>query len=204
MNIGCVVMAAGRSVRFGSNKLLHPLAGRPVLAHVLDSLPRRRLSRITAVASAPEVARLCHRAGIPCLLYEGGPQSETIRLGIGAMAGTDGCMFVMGDQPLCSTGSMERLADAFTAHPDAVIRLAFRGRPCSPVIFPSRYYPQLAALSGERGGMAAVAGLSPRLCLVEAEEEAELWDSDTPEELKRLEAHLLEKMNRHTKDGLPL
>lgn len=192
IRLGCVVMAAGQGVRFGAgNKLLQPLGGQPVLAHVLSSLPRERLCPIAAVASAPAVAALCREMDIPCLLYEGGAQSDTIRLGISAMAGTDGCMFVMGDQPLCARSSMERLADAFAARPDAVVRLAFRGRPCSPVIFPSRYYPNLAVLSGERGGMAAVAGLNPKLCLVEAEAEAELWDADTPQELERIRRYLM-------------
>ena len=39
MNIGCVVLASGESVRFGSNKLLADFLGRPVLACLLDALP---------------------------------------------------------------------------------------------------------------------------------------------------------------------
>ena len=196
MKLGCVVLAAGRGVRFGGNKLIRPLAGRPVLARVLDSLPREQLSSIAAVASSQEVAQLCREADIPCLLYGGGAQSDSIRLGLGAMEGTDGCMFVMGDQPLCSRRSMERLLKAFRRRPEAVIRLAFLGRPCSPVIFPSRYYPNLAALTGEQGGIAAVRGLNPSFLLVEAESEAELWDTDTPEELMRIEQYLMTKEGR--------
>ena len=105
-------------------------------------------------------------------------------------------MFVMGDQPLCSRRSMERLLKAFRRRPEAVIRLAFQGRPCSPVIFPSRYYPNLAALTGEQGGIAAVRGLNPSFLLVEAESEAELWDTDTPEELMRIEQYLMTKEGR--------
>ena len=191
MNLGCVVMAAGRGVRFGGNKLLHPLAGRPVLSHVLAALPRERFCRIAVVASTPEVAALCRAADLPCLLYAGGAQSDSIRLGIGTMEETEGCMFVMGDQPLCTRESMARLADAFVRRPEAVIRLSYHGQPCSPVIFPRRYYPNLAALSGERGGMAAVAGLEPQILLVEAGSEAELWDADTPQALDRIERHLL-------------
>ena len=55
MKLGCVVLAAGRGVRFGGNKLIRPLAGRPVLARVLDSLPREQLSSIAAVASSQEI-----------------------------------------------------------------------------------------------------------------------------------------------------
>lgn len=196
MKLGCVVLAAGRGVRFGGNKLICPLAGRPVLSRVLDNLPRTQLHRIVTVASSQEVEQLCREADIPCLLYGGGAQSDSIRLGIGAMEDTDGCMFVMGDQPLCSRRSMERLLEAFRYQPDAVVRLAYRGRACSPVIFPSRYYPNLAALSGEQGGIAAVRGLDPTFLLVEAEQEAELWDTDTPEALTHLEQYLINQEGR--------
>lgn len=196
MKLGCVVLAAGQGVRFGGNKLICPLAGRPVLARVLDNLPREQLSSIAVVASSPGVEQLCREADIPCLRYGGGAQSDSIRLGLGAMEGTDGCMFVMGDQPLCSRRSMERLLEAFRHQPEAVVRLSFQGRPCSPVLFPSRYYPNLAALTGEQGGIAAVRGLNPTFLFVEAEEEAELWDTDTPEELTRIEHYLLTKEGR--------
>ena len=194
MKIGCVVLAAGRSVRFGSNKLLHPLAGQPVLSHVLTHLPRDRFSQIAVVASSPEVANLCQQANLPCLLYAGGAQSDSIRVGLEGMGGTDGCMFVMGDQPLCSRKSMERLADAFVRAPDCVVRLSYQGRPCSPVVFPNRFYPNLAALSGEQGGIAAVRGLNPKFCFVEAENACELWDTDTQEELQKMETYLLHRL----------
>lgn len=196
MKLGCVVLAAGRGVRFGGNKLICPLAGRPVLSRVLDSLPREQFSSIVVVASSGEVEQLCRASGLPCLRYEGGAQSDSIRLGIGSMEETEGCMFVMGDQPLCSRRSMERLLEAFRRQPEAVVRLAFQGRPCSPVLFPSRYYPNLAALTGEQGGITAVRNLNPTFRFVEAEEEAELWDTDTPEELTRIEHYLLTKEGR--------
>ncbi|RHR10334.1 nucleotidyltransferase family protein [Pseudoflavonifractor sp. AF19-9AC] len=196
MKLGCVVLAAGRGVRFGGNKLIYPLAGRPVLSRVLGSLPREQLSSLVVVASSPEVVQLCREADTPCLCYEGGPQSDSIRLGIGAMARTDGCMFVMGDQPLCSRRSMERLLETFRSQPEAVVRLSFQGRPCSPVLFPSRYYPNLASLTGEQGGIAAVRHLNPTFRFVEAEEEAELWDTDTPEELNHIEHYLFKKEGR--------
>lgn len=65
MKLGCVVLAAGRGVRFGGNKLICPLAGRPVLSRVLDSLPREQFSSIVVVASSQEVEQLCRASGVP-------------------------------------------------------------------------------------------------------------------------------------------
>lgn len=193
MNIGCIVLAAGQGRRFGSNKLLQPLAGKPVLAHVLDHLPRENFRHIAAVVSSEGARRLCEERKIPCLSYEGGPQSESIRLGLSAMENTDGCMFVMGDQPLCSEASMRGMVDAFLLHPDAVIRLAWHGTPCSPVLFPGKYFPHLRKLEGERGGMSAIRSMNPEIVLVEAAREEELLDVDTRPDLERLERLLAEE-----------
>ena len=39
MKIGCVVMAAGNSRRFGGNKLLADWEGKPLAAYALDAVP---------------------------------------------------------------------------------------------------------------------------------------------------------------------
>lgn len=183
MKIGCVVKAAGQSVRFGGNKLLYPLKGTPLLARVLRQIPKERFQRSVVVVRDPAVAALCQAEGFPYLRYPGGAQSETIRLGIREMDGMDGCMFVMGDQPLCRRESMERLLGAFIQEPELVFRLAFQGQAGSPVIFPKRLFPQLAGLSGEQGGMAVLRGQKNLVRLVEAECSAELWDCDSKEDI---------------------
>ena len=40
MKIGCVVMAAGSSVRFGENKLAQLVDGKPIILRVLEAIPR--------------------------------------------------------------------------------------------------------------------------------------------------------------------
>ena len=190
LQIGCVLMAGGQSTRFGADKLLQPLGGRPLLCHTLSQLPLERLNRTVSVAGSPEAEALCRAAGLETVLSIGGAQSRTIRLGLEHMAGMDGCMFVMGDQPLCTRRSMEALLDAFLRSPEAIIRLSWQGEPSSPTLFPSRYFPHLSALTGERGGMAAVRGLSPEIRLIEAGSADELWDCDTPGDLLRIQSFL--------------
>ncbi len=194
MKIGCVVMAAGKGRRFGANKLLAPLEGRPLLEHVLDTLPKERFAKILAVVSSPDTAAFCRKKGVDCLYYPGGPQSETVRRGIQQMEGMDGCLFVLGDQPLCTAASLRNLLDAFEAKPDTVHRLCFDGRPGSPAVFPRRLFPALACLCGDQGGMAAAKG--EPVDFVEASFAAELWDADTPEMLAHIQDYLHKK--RHS------
>lgn len=190
MKLGCVVLAAGQGRRFGDNKLLQSLGDRPVLGHVLSALPRERFAKVVVVASSQGVEELCSQQNLTCLRYPGGPQSESIRRGIEAMEGMDGCLFAMGDQPLCTRQSMEKLVDVFLNCPEAVVRLAWGETPCSPVLFPKRYFPNLRALTGEQGGMSALRGLDAEIRLVQAADEAELWDVDTRDQLEHMKAHL--------------
>ena len=188
--LGCVVLAAGKARRFGANKLLAALGGRPVLARTLDALPRECFARIVVVTSDPAVSALCRERDFEVAEYPGGGQSESIRMGLARMDGTNGCMFVNGDQPLLRPSSLRRMAAAFAEAPDRVIRLSFAGTAASPVIFPSAAYPGLMNLQGDTGGMAVVRGGGWEVRTVEAERAAELWDVDDAAALARAEEFL--------------
>lgn len=188
MRIACIVLAAGKSTRFGANKLLAPLAGKSLLEHTLEAIPLPCFSQVVAVVSDPAVEQLCRRCGVDVRVYEGGPQSKSIRLGLEKLEDADGCLFVLGDQPLCSSDSIRRLVSDFQAQPKAVHRLAYQGQPSSPTLFPSRLFPALKKLTGEHGGMAAV-GDTP-VWYTEAAGPQELWDADTPEKLSRIQQYL--------------
>ena len=188
MRIACIVLAAGKSTRFGANKLLAPLVDRPLLVHTLDAIQRSCFSQVVAGGSNPAVEQLGRRCGVDVRVYEGGPQSKSIRLGLEKLEDADGCLFVLGDQPLCSSDSIRRLVSDFQAQPKAVHRLAYQGQPSSPTLFPSRLFPALKKLTGEHGGMAAV-GDTP-VWYTEAAGPQELWDADTPEKLSRIQQYL--------------
>lgn len=188
MGLSCIILAAGKSVRFGGNKLLAPLAGKLLLEHTLEAIPLPCFSQVVAVVSDPEVETLCRRHGVKTVAYEGGPQSQSIRLGLEAVQDVDGCLFILGDQPLCSSDSIRGLVSAFQAQPKAVHRLAYQGQPSSPTLFPAHLFPALKKLTDEHGGMAAV-GDTP-VWYTEAAGPQELWDADTPEKLSRIQQYL--------------
>ena len=195
MKLGCIVMAAGASRRFGGDKLLAELEGKPLIRRTLEALPQGEFARILAVVRREEVELLCGEMGIPTLRYGGGGHSMTIRLGMERMLDLDGCLFLPGDQPLCRRESIRALVHSFAAEPDLVCRLAWDGVAGSPVIFPKRLYPALLCLTGEQGGMAAVPS-DENVRLVQARHFSELLDGDTPEELERLRLWL-NKMQNH-------
>ncbi|MEX0664953.1 MAG: bifunctional UDP-N-acetylglucosamine diphosphorylase/glucosamine-1-phosphate N-acetyltransferase GlmU [Acidimicrobiia bacterium] len=140
--LSAVVLAAGEGTRMRSAtpKLLHPLCGRPMLLHVLDTLIALPLERIVVVVGhgAERVTKMVQEqlaTEIPIEFVEQRVQRGTgdaASVGLTAFADTldaeDDVLVLAGDVPLLRSGSLadlateHRLADAaatlLTAHLD--------------------------------------------------------------------------------------
>lgn len=186
-SLGAVALASGAGSRFGGGcKLLAPFRGKPLIAHVLIALPPALFARRLAVTRSPEIQALAESLGFPALLHPWPDLSDTIRLGTEAMEDLDGCLYAVGDQPLLSPRTVERLAEAFRAQPNAIVRASCGGVPGNPVIFPRTCYPALRTLPPGKGGSHVIAaGLWP-VALVEAESPLEMRDVDTREDYENL------------------
>ncbi len=191
MNIGCVVLASGESVRFGSNKLLTPFAGKPMLVHLLLALPQGMETLV--VTRSEGVQALAQGMGYRCLWHRLPEVRDTIRLGLMEMTETDGCLFCVGDQPLLTRGTIERVLADFAAHPQHIVRAAFAGREGNPAIFPRALYGELAALREGEAGVTVIRRHAGSVRTVEAAFAQELADVDTPDTLLALEAFKLQR-----------
>lgn len=187
MNIGCVVLASGESVRFGSNKLLADFCGQPVLAHLLEALPD---TLHTVVVTRSEAVQALARArGYACLLHRLPEVCDTIRLGLSLLTDTDGCLFCVGDQPLLTRETIRKVLAAYAEHPTDIVRAAFHGRQGNPVLFPPALYGELNALGEGEAGVTVIRRHAAGVRTVEAAFAEELADADTPETLAALAAY---------------
>lgn len=117
-SLAVVVLAAGKGTRMGSPvaKVLHPLAGCPLAAHVLTAVQPLAPQHLIAVVGhqAEAVRRVCERYGARCVVQE--PQLGTGHAVLQTKAllqDFDGDVLVLcGDVPLLSTATMRRLLDA--------------------------------------------------------------------------------------------
>jgi len=186
--IGCVIMASGLGMRFGGNKLLHSFRGSPMIQYILDATEDFQ-SRIVVTRYA-EVAELCRKQNIPVLLHDLPLRSDTVRLGLSALLESDpdleGCLFAAADQPCLKKESITALCDAFRGEACFIYRLSFRGVPGNPVLFPGSCFEKLLHLPEGKGGNVVIKAHPELVRLVEAAEEKELIDVDTPEILAKL------------------
>ena len=205
MRLGCVIMASGEGKRFGGNKLLADVAGKPLVRRTIESAP----TGFDVVVSTrwPEVADICRDAHCACVLHDGALRSRSVRAGLswGKGRGWMGCLFLPGDQPLVSPQSFRALRRAFAeADCASPVRLALNGEPASPVLFPARCFAALMRLEGKDGGGAVLRGQND-IELVEARA-YELWDVDTRHDLQRVSEHFavssyFDKLAAYTQKG---
>ena len=206
MIIGCILMAAGISERFGcGNKLMADLDGKPLISYPVQTLlsVKALFDRtdigisldLLTVTRWPEVCEFCEAAGMPCILYEGGLQSDTIRFGLEAAADRNwqGCMFLAGDQPLITAGTIKRLIGTFASRPDQPCRVSWQGNAASPVIFPKAYFEALKRLEGDEGGRQVLKNAKIPVLPVEIREASELMDIDTLQDYRQAAGIIIEK-----------
>ena len=180
-----MLLAAGLGRRFGGDKLMATVNQRPLYDLALTALPPRIFTQSVVVSQHVEILKFAQEKGfLPIVNPE--PQrgiSSSIHLGMGALDDTDGILFSVCDQPHLSQESVQALIALWRQYPNDVCALAYNSKRGNPVIFPRRCYPQLLALTGDRGGSAVIRCETKPVRLCELLDPKELQDVDTPQDL---------------------
>ncbi|MCI5679063.1 MAG: nucleotidyltransferase family protein [Bacteroidales bacterium] len=188
--IGCVIMASGLSVRFGKNKLFAEWDGKTFLERILDTT-EGIFSRRVVVTRSEDAAAVCRKKGVKVIFHSFPNRNDTVRLGTAYMEGMDGVLFCPCDQPLLHRESLLGLLEAFQE--GDILRLAYGEKTGMPVLFDKAYFTELQSLPEKKGGSYLIGKYGKRVKAVQATEEYELLDVDTPEELENLQAYCAKK-----------
>lgn len=195
MKLGCVIMAAGESRRFGTeNKLLQDFGGVPLYVRALEAVPAEIFDAVCVVTAWEPVAELATQRGFSVVTNDR-PElglSRTIRLGLECLTDCDGALFMTADQPLLTAQTMRRLAAAFGQNPERIVAAVCNGRRGNPCLFPRDLFSELLVLEGDTGGSRVIKVHSDRLLPVEVPEQ-ELADCDTVQALLELKQKYEEK-----------
>ncbi|MCR5636843.1 MAG: nucleotidyltransferase family protein [Clostridiales bacterium] len=188
IKVGCVVLAAGNSVRFGENKLLAKIDGKSMIEHALEAIPKEKLSYVVVVTQYESIAKLAEKFGFKYITNEH-PElglSHSVKLGTQALGSKcDGIIYQVSDQPWLKRESVSQMLDFFRDNPNCIISMSSDGRRGNPCIFPKAYYKELCGLSGDRGGRSVIELHEDNLLLFEVPE-TELIDVDTPEIIENI------------------
>lgn len=195
MDIALIYMASGRGRRFGSNKLLYALNGRPLYQYGFIQLQEAaRLlhrqedmcCRLWVVSPYEEILDWCRKQGA-CVQKNSqaaGGMAASVRLGT-ACAGTAGAYaFFAADQPFIQGQTIVFFLRGFIRSGRSLGCMACGPRKGNPAIFLARYRPKLLALQGDTGGRQILRDHSEEVWYFSAAAE-ELQDIDTREDLKQ-------------------
>ena len=181
-----ILIAAGQSRRFGSDKLLYPLAdGTPLAVAAFRNL-KPACAEVLAVLR-PEQEELAGRLwneGARIVISEDSHagMGHSLAAGVRASAEAQGWLLALADMPYVKTHTMQQLAQAIAggASIAAPMHEATRG---NPVGFARKWYARLSELSGDAGARALLLEHAQELSLILCEDSGVHRDIDTPQDL---------------------
>jgi molybdenum cofactor cytidylyltransferase len=190
MRIASIVLAAGSSSRMGPrNKLLEPIGGEPMVRRVAATAIASGAEPIVAVTGhdAASVGAALQGLVVTVVLnpdYVGG-LSTSLRTGLSALpAGIDGALILLGDMPEVEDSVVSALMASFTGT-SAICVPVRHGQKGNPVLWGSRYFPEMMELTGDVGAKPLMARHEAQLIEVEVATDSIFRDVDAPEDLAR-------------------
>jgi len=188
MKLGVVLLAAGKSSRFGENKLLADFDGRPMVCCALDAIRPLFAQRIAVVTGHEAIAQLAQTYGYG-IIENPAPQlgqAHSVRLGVSAMQDMDAVLLMVCDQPLLSAASLLLLISSFVRSGKGIACLCDQTHMGNPAVFAAKYFPELLKLEGDRGAKGILRANQEDLLVVTAIGSHELSDADTPRMLEEI------------------
>ena len=210
--IAGILLASGASTRFGADKLLAPLDGRPVVRWSADALIDQVDTLVVVVREDPDPSALrpavrsaggrSHQALTVRRALEGLPirwainhdaergMSTAIRAGIAALpASVEAAIVALGDQPLVDPGVVERLVARWREHSAPAVQPRYDDGRGHPVLFDRSLFPALSALEGDVGARAVLDSVGHALDLLIVAGSRPI-DVDTPDALHAVASEL--------------
>ena len=188
--IDAIVLAAGRSRRMGTQKLLLPFAGQTVIGHVVDQALAGQVRQVIAVVAdehGPVASALSNKpVGLVVNPDVEGEMLSSVRVGLRALsADASAALIVLGDQPSLRGVLVRRLIDSFETSNKGIVAPVYNGKRGHPLLIAARYFAELQTQYddvGLRGLLAAHADDIKEVALTEA---GILADMDYPEDYQR-------------------
>lgn len=176
-----ILLAAGQSQRFGSNKLLYP---------VIDNTPMLLISARTLTSVLPDTVAVISQQLQPCadqleqlgmrvVLNTNAQQGigSSIACGVRASQFATAWLIALADMPYIRAATIQQLADRLQASAD-IVAPVFENQRGHPVGFGQRYQDELMALNDDVGARDIIASHLSQLELVPTDDGGVLRDID--------------------------
>lgn len=194
--LGAIILAAGNSSRFGENKLLYEIHGKPMYRYVLKNfqslLQKKRIQTLILVTQYDQIQSqiMAHDPDVIVVRNEQPDLgiSHSIDLGMRklmeVLPDAEGCIFAVADQPYLTEQSLTGLVDTWEKSDRGIAACTYGDGMGNPVLFSKTYFDQLGQLTGDRGGKQIAKKHAEDVCLYQVSPR-ELEDIDVKAVLEK-------------------
>ena len=188
--IYAIVLAAGRSTRMGTQKLLLPFAGTTIIEHIVDELLRSTVNHVLVVVGyqGKAVAQKLPSQSVTIVTnpdYKSGMLSSA-RCAIQALPRQcTAVIVVLGDQPTISSELVDKMVQAFEKTDRGIIVPCYRQKRGHPLMFSVKYQDEIMTNFDEVGLRGLLHAHSDDVFELEVSNPSVLSDIDSPEDYRR-------------------
>ena len=181
-----IMLAAGNSHRFGSNKLLYEIDGMPMYLRTLRQLQKAVSElgncEIIVVTQYEEIADKAQASGARVLINPHPERgiSSSMQIGLATAKESTACLFTVSDQPWLTAETIVNLVHKFQSEQKGMACTIRDGKTGNPCIFSRKYYQELMEITGDKGGKQIINRHPEDVTYLEIEDAKELVDVDMP------------------------
>ena len=188
VKLALIMLAAGNSRRFGSNKLMYEVDGVPMYQRTLRLLQKaaERIpdSRIVVVTQPQysEIIDVVKETGAE-VLFNPKPErgiASSMQIGLEIAKDADACLYTVSDQPWLTAETIIALYDAFQSENKGMACTVWGEKTGNPCIFSKKYYRKLMEITGDKGGKQIIKRYPEDVTYLKISDEKELQDVDVP------------------------
>jgi len=180
MNISAVILAAGKSIRMGQQKMLMPWGNTTVLGKVIETLQAAEVEDITLVANSTTAHQITNYK-IPITLNDGGEMLESIQLGLQAQKpSAEATLICLGDQPQVEERSVRTVCEAFRENKSSIVVPSYQMRRGHPWLIARELWDEVLQMHAPESMRDFLNAHKNAIFYVEHDSPSILQDLDTP------------------------
>lgn len=181
-----ILLAAGNSSRFGSNKLLYPFRDSCIVLQAAANLAAA-CEQMLVVCNDTQVEQRLKQANYTVVNCHQAAEglSASIACGIRAAADADGWLIALGDMPCIQPASISQVLETIRQH-QGIVAPMYKNQRGHPVGFSQAYARRLLALSGDRGAGQLISQRQEDFIGIAVTDSGVIMDIDQPEDLAQL------------------
>lgn len=183
-----ILLAAGRSLRFGSDKLLCPLPNGTPIALASAMVMYAALPRVVAVVrdDSSALREMLESNGVETVLASssGEGMGKSLAAGICATSNAAGWIVGLADMPYVSPSTVGAVLAALEGGSPLAAPI-FQGRRGHPVGFARRFIVTLSTLQGDEGARQLLREHHDEITLIECADSGTICDIDRASDLRK-------------------